>query len=214
MSPEEEKAHKRVAYYGASVNAWFQTSIELDKSLITISSALIGLLLTLSFTRGLPSVAALVLFFAALLCFICTISLILYALHGNRQHISDVLRGNNTSNGSVLTLCDRVGQLAFALGIALTMLLAISIAVESYLEKGVYRMSEKKSANNTSKQSQPTMDSVQGMANLQPQAVEKSFASMAKLQPQAQVPAVAPDTAAQPTESSSVAQQDSANPKE
>lgn len=47
MSPEEIDDQKRVEYYAASVNAWFNTSLEHDKSLFTLSAGGIGLLITL-----------------------------------------------------------------------------------------------------------------------------------------------------------------------
>jgi hypothetical protein len=44
---KDELAGKRVAFYSSLVNAWIQTRMEVDKTLIVISSAGIGFLITL-----------------------------------------------------------------------------------------------------------------------------------------------------------------------
>lgn len=195
MDDKDLNQQKALAYYSESVHAWFQTSLELDKSIITLSSALIGLLLTLSFNRTLPSAAALILFGTALLSFFCSLALTLYALHGNRQHIVDVLSGKDTSSsGRLLKISDRSGQMAFAIGAILTTLLAISMTFETYLNKEP-SMSDK-NTNSLNEQSglQPCVESFHGMQNLKPTEIQKSFTGMAALQPNGQAQPATPTT--------------------
>lgn len=77
MTPEEIKNQKEVEFYAASVNAWFNTSLEHDKSLFTLSAGGIGLLLTLLTTVGLSSAESLVLYIGAILSFLSAIIAIL-----------------------------------------------------------------------------------------------------------------------------------------
>lgn len=42
-----EQSQKRVAYYSALISAWIQTKMEVDKTLIIISSAGIGFLIAI-----------------------------------------------------------------------------------------------------------------------------------------------------------------------
>ena len=57
MTPEEiEFQKKQIEYYASCVNAWFNTKLERDRSLLTLSAGGIGLLITLLTTVGLSSV--------------------------------------------------------------------------------------------------------------------------------------------------------------
>ena len=61
MTPEEIAHQKDVEYYASSVNAWFNTSLEHDKSILTLAAGGLGLFITLLTTVGLSSSEALIL---------------------------------------------------------------------------------------------------------------------------------------------------------
>ncbi len=98
MTQEEIENQKRVEYYAASVNAWFNTSLEHDKSLLTLSAGGIGLLLTLLTTVGLSSAEAQVLYIGAIASFVVALIATLVIFRRNRTHIEEILSGKSTSN--------------------------------------------------------------------------------------------------------------------
>lgn len=50
---QRELEGKNIAYYSVLVNAWIQTRMERDKTLVTLSAAAVGLLVTLLTTVGI-----------------------------------------------------------------------------------------------------------------------------------------------------------------
>ena len=55
MAQNEIDEQKKIEFYAASVAAWYESSLEHDKSLLTLSAGGIGLLITLLTTVGLGS---------------------------------------------------------------------------------------------------------------------------------------------------------------
>ena len=197
-STDEQKA---VAYYGAAVTAWFTTSLEYDKSLLTLSAAGIGLHLTLLTTVGLKSAEGLVLYIGAILCFAAALLTVLRVLRLNQKHIEDIVSTRVTGTDPALARLDLFAIVSFGAGVVLTAIVGISAAIYSYSEKDK-PMTEKQQPT----RGVPTFDSVNGAARLQPTtSLEKSFNGAASLQPATSQPA-AQATASQPQASAPVAQ--------
>ena len=201
MTSEEIENQKRVEYYAASVGAWFNTSLEHDKSLLTLSAGGIGLLLTLLTTVGLLSAEALVLYIGAIASFVVALVAILVVFRRNRTHIEDILSGKSTSNDPLLTKLDATALWAFGIGVLFTAIIGIAAAVHSYSTK------EKTMAKETTKNTEtvPLRESFNGASDLQPAPASdftKSFNGAGNLQPQpaASIPAPAVTT---PTPASS-----------
>lgn len=202
MTPEEIENQKRVEYYAAIVNAWFNTSLEHDKSLLTLSAGGIGLLLTLLTTVGLSSTEALVLYIGAIASFVVALVAILVVFRRNRTHIEVILSGKSTSNDPLLTKLDTTALWAFGIGVLFTAIIGIAAAVHSYTTK------EKTMANEPTKKTEPVplRESFNGAGNLQPPTAPAlntilpapSFNGAADLQPAAppnpaaNIPAPAP----------------------
>ena len=181
MTPEEIESQKRVEYYAASVNAWFNTSLEHDKNLLTLSAGGIGLLLTLLTTVGLSSAEALVLYICAITSFVVALVAILVVFRRNRTHIEDILSGKSTSNDPLLTKLDATALWAFGIGVLFTAIIGIAAAVHSYSTK------EKTMTNETTKKTEtvPLRENFNGATNLQPSTdFTKSFNGAGNLQPQ------------------------------
>lgn len=198
MTPEEMDQQKEVEYYASSVNAWFNTSLEHDKSVLTLAAGGIGLLITLLTTVGLSSAEALVLYIAAIASFLVALVSVLVVFRRNRTYIEHVLAGTSDGNDPMLAKADSVALWAFGLGVTFTAVIGIATAINSYASK------EKTMANEPSKPSQPTpgpeslksiskgqpgiaMDSYNGAMNL-----KKSFNGAANLQPKPVASTVAP----------------------
>ena len=165
MTPEEIENQKRVEYYAAIVNAWFNTSLEHDKSLLTLSAGGIGLLLAFLdyrwpvFRRGSDFIYRRN---RKLCCGTCFAILVVF--RRNRTYIEDILSGKSTSNDPLLTKLDSTALWTFGIGVLFTAIIGIAAAVHSYTTK------EKTMANETTKKTEtvPTRDSFNGASNLKP----------------------------------------------
>lgn len=192
MDPSEIHDQKSVEYYAASVNAWFNSCLEHDKSLFTLSAAGIGLLVTLLTTVGLHSAEALVLYICAINSFLISLVALLIVFKKNRDYIEEIIARKELKTDPVLRLLDRTALLTFGVGVVFTGVIGISAAIHSYAKK------ESEMVNETIKPSVShlTGDSFSGVAKLKPDMI-KSFAGAANLQPQ--TPPPAPSTPASST---------------
>ena len=78
---------KDVEYYAAQANAWFQSSLERDKSLLSLSTAGIGVLIALLTRDGTRTPIEAVLFILALLAFTVCALVILAIFSKNQAHL-------------------------------------------------------------------------------------------------------------------------------
>jgi hypothetical protein len=182
MTPKEseklqlaEESQKRVEYHAASYNAWFNTSLEHDKSLLALSAGGIGLLLTLLTTVGLSSAEALVLYISAIICFVVALVAILVVFRRNRTYIENILSGKSTGSDPLLTIFDTTAMWAFGIGVGFTAIIGIAAAIHSYSNK------EKTMSNEIVKklENAPVLESYNNAINLQ-----KSFNNATNLIPQ------------------------------
>lgn len=186
MTPEEIENQKRVEYYAASVNAWFNTSLEHDKNLLALSAGGIGLLLTLLTTVGLSSAESLILYIGAIVSFVVALVAILIVLRRNRTYIENTLLGKS-SDDPLLAKLDLTALFAFGIGVVFTAIIGIAAAVHSYSTM------EKTMANEATKKTETVALSFNGASNLQSSTdFTKSFNGAANLQPQPTANATAP----------------------
>lgn len=180
MASEEIENQKRVEYYAASVNAWLNTSLEHDKSLLTLSAGGIGLPLTLLTTVGLSSAEALVLYIGAIMSFVIALVAILVIFRRNRTYIENILSNKSTGNDPLLTKLDATALWAFGIGVLFTAIIGVAAAVHSYSAK------EKTMANGTTKKIETVTfrKSFNGVSDLQPTTDStRSFNGVSNIQP-------------------------------
>lgn len=134
MSESELDKLKEVEFYAATVNAWFNSKFEHDKSLLTLSAGAIGLLITLISTIGVRSVETLILYIIALGCFIVCLWVLLWIFRRNPKHLEDVVN-SGTTDDPVLNALDRVAVTSFMLGVVFSSIIGVSTAIHSYTEK-------------------------------------------------------------------------------
>lgn len=123
---------KDVAFYGAVVNAWIGTKMEFDKSLLTMSLAGIGVIVSLLTTVGMGSLFALVTFLVAAGAFTAVLGLCLAIFWFNANFLESLALGGG-SEGDRRTR--RLGAWAtglFAAGIVSAILAAGGAAVYKY----------------------------------------------------------------------------------
>lgn len=149
MTDNEIEGQKNIEYYAASVAAWYESSLEHDKSLLTLSAGGIGLLITLLTTVGLDTAEALVLYAGAIISFVVSIISVLGVFRENKRYIEDVLAGKNQTTDPILSKLDGTAIWSFAIGVVFTAVIGISAAIHSYTPKEITMANETKKTTET-----------------------------------------------------------------
>jgi hypothetical protein len=195
---------KEVEFYAAKANAWFNTRLEYDRSLLVLSAGGIGLLVTLLTTVGVDEVVLLLIFAFAIFSFIVCLLSVLYIFLRNAKHLEDLIAGRSGAD-SVLSVLDSVSIFSFVLGVLLSSIIGLTIATSELMAKELAMTDP----NNKPQNGVPLIESYNGAANLAPQGREtRSFNGAQNVAPQQQpaAPSTSPAAASAGTTSSSPAQ--------
>ncbi len=142
-----ENESKRSAHYSVLLGEWFKTKLEYDKTLLTLSSGGIGLLITILTTVGANNWYELAFFVAAFLCFGICIWSSLKIFKLNSQLIEREINKKDSSDLD-LERWDNLSKITFILGICYFCLIGLSAAIEDFNNKeGNERESAKVSWN-------------------------------------------------------------------
>lgn len=141
---QREYDNKNLQYYSANVTAWFNTKLEKDKSIITISSAAIGLLVTIITTKGVQNLIQGALFSVAFIGFLSAIITVIQTLDKNAEQIQMDLSNQGNVNHE-LGRNDLIISLSFYVGIIFTIFIGISYGVTQFnKDKGDKKMAEER----------------------------------------------------------------------
>ena len=190
MPETKEEAEKRalrelegrnVAHYQVILSAWINSRMERDKTIITLSSVAIGLLVTVVTTIGLNGIWQYLFATIAFAGFIIAIFSCLHIYQFNAKHLEEVLRdkeGKNTSN--LLKNLDKLSSRCFYIGVIFGILMALFI---SFQKTGSLTMSKKK--HDTPKKVEKIQESLTGIKNLSPKDIETaSVEGISNLKPE------------------------------
>ncbi|MBV7539841.1 hypothetical protein [Acidovorax sp. sic0104] len=108
---------KKVSYYEVLVNAFINSAMELDKSLLTLASGAIAFSLTLVDPVS-GSILFLTMYLVANFLFLVTIVSTLLAYGLNKTYVSDLIN-TRPNTARALTLVDRTAVLSFGSGVFL-----------------------------------------------------------------------------------------------
>ena len=115
-SPGPSTDAREEAFYATALGAWVETRMELDRSILTLSGAGVGLLVTLLTTIGSETPLQHGLYAAALLGFLLAMTFALIIFGRNATYLESVLEhGIETSRS--LTWLDKGLVFSFALGV-------------------------------------------------------------------------------------------------
>ena len=117
-------------YYGALVNSWLNTRMEKDKSILTLSTGAIGLLITLLSAKGVVNCYQASFYFGALISFLTSDISILIILEKNAEHIEEVLRNPKTKQN--LKKLDRCAFFSFVFGLIFSFLIGLSTIIKGF----------------------------------------------------------------------------------
>lgn len=133
---------KNIAHYSTLLTAWIQTKMERDKTLVTLSSAGIGLLVTILTTAGVSYLYLLILFLGAFVGFGLCIwtSLQIYQL--NSTHLENELRSVNTD--LKLEKYDKRSLRSFLAGVICICLIGLFSAYFTFNNQELSSMNDKK----------------------------------------------------------------------
>ena len=124
---EENKAvndGKQIEWYAALINANFETRFELDRQLLTIASAAIGVLVT--FMSDIKGYLMTGLWMFAGLCFLGTILLALNIFKNNRYLLESIINNKETSLLDKSLKCKDIAmKWSFVIGTVALFMLAI-----------------------------------------------------------------------------------------
>jgi hypothetical protein len=176
---------KNVAHYSVLLGAWIQTKMERDKTLVTLSAAAIGLLVTILTTVGVKSIWEVPMFALAVSSFLVTIwsSLVIYQL--NSQHLEDAIRGSSKKDPR-LEKYDKRAIRAFIIGAVSALIIGILSASTQLHNHEENHMTNKETSSQNEQKLSVSQESFDGVANLSPNAtMKKSLNGITNLSPQA-----------------------------
>ncbi len=124
---EKDMTTEDSAFRNVLVGAWVETKMERDKSLLTVASAGVGLLVAMSATVSQLSVAATLISFGAfLITIICSIMI----FSRNAKHLEVLIANDQSQDSDVfLSILDWISQISFAIGIVSLSYLGITNAL-------------------------------------------------------------------------------------
>jgi hypothetical protein len=122
-TPDPDK-DKHTAYYSALVGAWINTKMEKDKSLLTLATGGVGLLVTLLTTVGTKSSLVAVLYGVGFLLFLLSI-ISAVSIFGRNAKVIECLIGNEKPKERYLNFLDRVMFWSFILGLVVAIAIGL-----------------------------------------------------------------------------------------
>ena len=121
---------KNIAFYSTLLSAWIQTKMERDKTLITLSSAAIALLVTILTTVGISQSCTLILYAAAFIGFGLCIGTSLNIYQLNSLHLEKELGSENSD--IKLEKYDKLSYLSFLCGVFFLCSIGIYSAYQTF----------------------------------------------------------------------------------
>ena len=183
---------KNVAHYEVLLSAWIDNRMERDRTIITLSSAAIGLLVTIITTVHITGLWQCLFSSIALAGFLGSILICLNIYQINTVHLEQALRGeDSTASSMILENFDRWSIGLFSIGIVFSILMAIFISFQNRGGEGMAGKDKTQNLNesiNGIKKIAPgdtLANSLNGVKSLSPQGSnKKSLEGVVALSPQ------------------------------
>lgn len=119
---------KHIEFHSQSVNAWYMSALEKDKSILTLSVAGIGFLITLLMNEEINSYIIFILFCSSILSFLISIIFIIYIFELNKKYLTGILKNDNSNKIKIKTK-DKIAVISFVFGILFSIIIGISVAL-------------------------------------------------------------------------------------
>lgn len=112
-------------FRSAVINAWVNSKMERDKSLLTLSSGGIGLLVTLLSFKDVYSECELIFYAISFLAFVTCICSVLFIFTKNPNYLERLLNEDNVDGDKLLGFFDYAALISFCIGIFSTSLIGV-----------------------------------------------------------------------------------------
>jgi hypothetical protein len=190
LKDDEFIKYQEIEYYSNTVQAWYTTRMEKDKSILTLSSGAIGLLATFLNVYGIETQLQTILYVVAMVSFLIAIISSLWIFTQNSHHLENIIQDKNCTNDTTLEFLDKILNGSFIIGIIFTILISI-ISVPN--QKKDNHMAEQKPTINKSETKQiekgsiskndigSSSHSLNGASNLKP--LNESFNGVSNMKP-------------------------------
>ncbi|MCW4456156.1 hypothetical protein OK348_15305 [Flavobacterium sp. MXW15] len=130
---------ERGIFYGATLSAWYASAMEHDKSLLTLSTAGIGLLVGFMSSRAAGGMLPFWLLVGGMIAFLLTILLVLRIYHVNKSYLERIIRSEDSpdeDDGGMddarLKRLDLAANVLFLIGASLSAVLGGVIAYSTH----------------------------------------------------------------------------------
>lgn len=158
---------KNISHYSTLLGAWIQNRMERDKTLISLSTAGIGLLFTILTTMGVRNWLEILFYSFAVISFLITIITSLHIYQINSKILEDDLRGSS-SDHPLFKKLDQISFFAFCGGVFFAALLGVTSGISQInknerSDKMTFKKIERQSAS--------------------PETLEKSLSGISDLRP-------------------------------
>lgn len=127
LANQNNVQQQQIEFYAASVAAWYNSALEFDKSMFTLSAGGIGLLVTMM--AEVKTTAMLHLYVTAIFFFIACICLLLVVFRKNMGYLIQVAQ-RQQADSSLLRALDAGAAIMFAIGVALTVTVGVLAAMQ------------------------------------------------------------------------------------
>lgn len=180
---------KKAEFYGQAVGAWLTTSFELDRSLLTLSTLGLGFHLVLIEKYGIASGWQYAFVLLAAISFVTCVVSVLLAFRANKAYLEKVAACEAPDSDPALSALDALSMMSFFVALLFSLLLGINMISNAY-DKGQAMVNIKKI------EQERLIESINRLANMAPDKIDKSANNMARLDPSRQQanPNPKPDT--------------------
>jgi hypothetical protein len=144
---DKAKEAREIEYYGAVVNAWINTRMERDKSILTLSAGALGLLVTLITTVGASGPVEALFYLLAFLSFGASCWTAVMIFGRNADYLERLGKGEDCTDPRLAKL-DRILKAGFFTGVVSAALLG-GTSYLSHRSGGTSDMTEKKGSSQT-----------------------------------------------------------------
>lgn len=134
---EEERQAKRVENFSQTLAASYANGLEVDKTLLTLASAGIGVLISFLGNKEYFSILYYILFCFALIQFSICLGSTIVLLHTNKNHLQAALNGEERSPMLADTV-ELISKLSFLGAAVTTVSLGLYVATV-FLTKGIFK---------------------------------------------------------------------------
>jgi hypothetical protein len=136
LAENEQKSAKYIEYCSQNYNAFFNTRLEKDKSILTLSVAGLGFLISITNLSSKLAHWEFVIFILAAICYLVSIYLTVEIFGSNGEYLIDNVMNHSTTDEKerALDKMDKIAKYSFYSGILISFILGSSISYTKNFE--------------------------------------------------------------------------------